>query len=114
MMLDGKIIANDIKSKIASEIREMKNTIGKTPGLGVVIVGERRDSHIFVHTKIKACNGVGIVTVVTELPEDSKEDEVCNAVSRFNENPLIHGVIVQLPLPKVIPTCTLELFWWLI
>ncbi|KAL3530333.1 hypothetical protein ACH5RR_009655 [Cinchona calisaya] len=89
-----------VSINIASEIHEMKNVIGRTPGLGVVRVGQRRDSHIFISTKVKACNEVGIVSVVAELPEDRKEDEVRDAVSRFNENPLINGIIVQLPLPK--------------
>lgn len=107
-ILDGKSIANDIKANVAGEIIEMKNSIGRTPGLGFLLVGKRRDSQIFVHTKIQACKKVGIVSIVAELSEDCSEDEVCEAVSRMNENPLIHGIIVQLPLPKVIPTCLFD------
>ncbi|CAI9105729.1 OLC1v1004729C5 [Oldenlandia corymbosa var. corymbosa] len=100
VVLDGKLIANDLKSRIAGEVNEMKKAIGKTPGLGIVLVGERRDSHTFIRTKVKACNEVGIVSVVAELPNNSKEGDICDAVSRFNDNPSVHGIIVQLPLPK--------------
>ncbi|KAK4380195.1 hypothetical protein RND71_002057 [Anisodus tanguticus] len=97
-VLEGKPIANNINSRIAAEICEMKNTIGKTPGLGVILVGGRRDSQSFVRIKMK----VGIVPFTVELPEDCSEAELFDAVSSFNENPLIHGVIVQLPLPKIL------------
>ncbi|XP_059281660.1 bifunctional protein FolD 2-like isoform X2 [Lycium ferocissimum] len=99
-VLEGKPIANNINSRIAAEICEMKNRIGKTPGLGVILVGGRRDSQSFVHIKVKACVKVGIAPFTVELPEDCSEAELLDAVSSFNENPLIHGVIVQLPLPK--------------
>ncbi|OIT39893.1 PREDICTED: bifunctional protein FolD 2-like [Nicotiana attenuata] len=99
-VLEGKPIANDINSRIAAEICEMKNTIGKTPGLGVILVGGRKDSQSFVHIKMKACMKVGIAPFTVELPEDCTEAELFDAVSSFNENPLIHGVVVQLPLPK--------------
>lgn len=102
MLMDGKLIAKDIKSQIASEIREMKASIGKSPGLAVVLVGKRRDSHTFIRIKLKACDEVGIATFTMELPEDCTEDEVLNVVSNFNRNPLVHGIIVQLPLPQVI------------
>ncbi|XP_070047918.1 bifunctional protein FolD 2-like isoform X3 [Nicotiana tomentosiformis] len=99
-VLEGKPIANNINSWIAAEISELKNTIGKTPGLGVILVGGRRDSQSFVHIKMKACMKVGIAPFTVELPEDCTEAELLDAVSSFNENPLIHGVVVQLPLPK--------------
>ncbi|XP_060197281.1 bifunctional protein FolD 2-like isoform X2 [Lycium barbarum] len=99
-VLEGKPIANNINSRIAAEICEMKNRIGKTPGLGVILVGGRRDSQSFVHIKMKACVKVGIAPFTVELPEDCSEAELLDAVSSFNENPLIHGVMVQLPLPK--------------
>ncbi|KAF5205838.1 Bifunctional protein fold [Thalictrum thalictroides] len=78
----------------------MKNTIGKVPGLAVILVGQRRDSQAYVRNKIKACQEVGIMSLTTELPDDCVEDEVLHAVSNFNEDPSIHGVLVQLPLPQ--------------
>lgn len=99
-ILDGRTIAKEIRSKITAEVRKMSNSVAKTPGLGVVLVGKRRDSRVFVSTKLKACKEVGIESVVTELPENCEEVEVCAAVARLNEDPQIHGIIVQLPLPK--------------
>ncbi|KAM7502571.1 hypothetical protein LguiB_001475 [Lonicera macranthoides] len=100
-LIDGKSIANDIKAGIALEIRKMKDSIGKIPGLGVVLVGKRKDSSSFIRIKKKACDEVGIASLIRQLPEDCSEAEVLEAVSSFNLNPSIHGIIVQLPLPKV-------------
>lgn len=78
----------------------MKESIGKVPGLAVILVGQRRDSQTYVRNKIKACEEAGIKSLMTELPEDCTEDEILSALSSFNENPSIHGILVQLPLPK--------------
>ncbi|KAK0590538.1 hypothetical protein LWI29_028532 [Acer saccharum] len=78
----------------------MKASIGKSPGLAVVSVGKRRDSHTFIRIKLKACDEVGIATLIEELPENCTEHQLLNVVSGFNENPLVHGIIVQLPLPQ--------------
>lgn len=80
----------------------MKEIIGEVPGLAVILVGQRRDSQTYVRNKIKACEEAGIKSLMTELPENCKEEEVINAVSSFNEDPSIHGILVQLPLPQVI------------
>ncbi|GAB2274371.1 hypothetical protein Dimus_009135 [Dionaea muscipula] len=80
----------------------MKNAIAKHPGLAVVLVGNRSDSHSFVRIKMKACAGVGITSLTKVLPEDCSEDEILHVVSGLNKDPSIHGIIVQLPLPEVI------------
>ncbi|KAI7752357.1 hypothetical protein M8C21_032620 [Ambrosia artemisiifolia] len=77
----------------------MKSLIGKAPGLGVVLVGERKDSRSFVRVKKQACEEVGITSVVVELPEDCTEGEVLEVVSALNHKESIHGILVQLPLP---------------
>ncbi|XP_034703052.1 bifunctional protein FolD 1, mitochondrial-like isoform X1 [Vitis riparia] len=99
-VIDGKSIADDVKSGIAGEICRMKNAVGKLPGLAVLLVGKRRDSRTFIRIKIKACNEVGISSFIAELPEDCTEDEIINVISSYNENPSVHGIIVQLPLPQ--------------
>lgn len=80
----------------------MEDSIGKVPGLAVILVGERRDSQTYVRNKIIACEEVGIVSTVTKLPDDCAEDELLDAVASFNVDPLVHGILVQLPLPQVI------------
>lgn len=101
-IIDGKSMAEEIMSRIAFEVKRMKESIGKVPGLAVIMVGQRRDSQTYVRNKIKACGEAGIMSMMTELPYDCKEDEVLNALSRFNEDPSVHGILVQLPLPQVI------------
>ncbi|KAL1330012.1 hypothetical protein HN51_047179 [Arachis hypogaea] len=100
VVLDGKLISMEIKSKIADEVRRMKKCLGKVPGLAVVLVGERRESQIYVRNKVTACEEVGIRSMVTELSTDCAEAEVHNAVMQYNKDPSIHGILVQLPLPK--------------
>lgn len=102
VVLDGKLISTEIRSKIAGEVKQMKKCIGKVPGLAVILVGQRRDSQTYVRNKIIACEEVGIKSLVTELPTDCAETDVQNAVMRFNKDPSIHGILVQLPLPQVI------------
>ena len=102
VVLDGKLISMEIRSKIADEVRRMKKCLGEVPGLAVVLVGQRRDSQTYVRNKIMACEEVGIRSMVTELPTDCAEAEVQNAVVRYNKDPSIHGILVQLPLPQVI------------
>lgn len=101
-VIDGKSIAEKIRSEISKEVHLLKTQLGKIPGLAVILVGQRKDSRTYVRFKIKACHEVGIRSFLTELPEDCSEDQVLNAVASFNSNPSVHGILVQLPLPQVI------------
>ncbi|EHA8591069.1 hypothetical protein COCNU_scaffold032591G000040 [Cocos nucifera] len=99
-IIDGKSIAEEIMSGIAKEVCQMKDSISKVPGLAVILVGQRRDSQTYVPYEIKACQKVGIRSLTAELPHDYPEDEVVNIVSGFNEDPSVHGILVQQPLPQ--------------
>ncbi|XP_004499610.1 bifunctional protein FolD 2-like [Cicer arietinum] len=99
-ILEGKTIAKHIKMEVTDEISRMKSEIGKFPKLAVVLVGDRRDSHTFIHIKLKACDKVGIETVVSQLPENCTENELLDVVSSFNDDQDVHGIVVQLPLPQ--------------
>jgi len=99
-IIDGKSIAEDIRLNIAEEVRQMKSTVGHVPGLAVVLVGDRRDSESYVRYKTKGCVEVGIKSLLAKLPGNCTEDEVMDSVSRFNEDPSVHGILVQLPLPQ--------------
>ncbi|XP_019440885.1 PREDICTED: bifunctional protein FolD 1, mitochondrial-like [Lupinus angustifolius] len=99
-IFEGKAIAKHIKSKVADEISMMKSGIGKCPRLAVVLVGDRRDSHTFIQFKLKACDQVGIETMVAQLPDKCSENELLHVVAGFNDDPGVHGIIVQLPLPQ--------------
>ncbi|KAL4587247.1 hypothetical protein LXL04_000115 [Taraxacum kok-saghyz] len=99
-IIDGKQIADEIISAVGVEVRRMKNAIGEVPGLGVILVGERRDSLTYVNNKTKACEETGIKFELAQFPDTCTEDEVCDAIMRFNTDPSFHGILVQLPLPQ--------------
>ncbi|XP_031490365.1 bifunctional protein FolD 4, chloroplastic-like [Nymphaea colorata] len=99
-IIDGKLISKQIKDEIASEISRMKDAIGIVPGLAVILVGTRKDSQTYVRNKKKGCELVGITSHEALLPEDASEEDVLRLVSGFNDDPSVHGILVQLPLPK--------------
>ena len=100
-VIDGKLVAKQIRDEITAEVSRMKEATGVTPGLAVILVGERKDSATYVRNKKKACESVGINSLEVHLPEDSTEQEVLNYISGFNDDPSVHGILVQLPLPSV-------------
>ncbi|XP_071717694.1 bifunctional protein FolD 4, chloroplastic-like isoform X2 [Rutidosis leptorrhynchoides] len=99
-VIDGKRVAKDIREEVAVEISKMKNEIGIVPGLAVILVGDRKDSATYVRNKKKACDTVGINSYEVRLAEDSTEEEVLDHISKFNDDPSVHGILVQLPLPS--------------
>ncbi|KAI3679028.1 hypothetical protein L6452_38335 [Arctium lappa] len=99
-IIDGKAIAQTIRSEIASEVSNLIEKYGKAPGLAVVIVGHRKDSQSYVNMKRKACAEVGIKSIDIDLPEQVPEDELIAKVHELNADPDVHGILVQLPLPK--------------
>ncbi|XP_076933909.1 bifunctional protein FolD 2-like [Bidens hawaiensis] len=99
-IIDGKLIAQTIRSEIASEVRVLVEKYGKAPGLAVVIVGTRKDSQSYVGMKRKACAEVGIKSIDIDLPEEVPEAELIAKVHELNADPSVHGILVQLPLPK--------------
>ncbi|EPS68256.1 hypothetical protein M569_06517, partial [Genlisea aurea] len=99
-ILHGRTIAEGIRSRIAREVRRMKESIGQVPGLGVIFVGQRRDSQTYVRNKAIASEEAGIKFKLVTLPENCAGYEICNVIHRFNADPSIHGILVQLPLPQ--------------
>lgn len=93
-------MAKQIRKEIAVETSRMKDAIGVVPGLAVILVGDRKDSATYVRNKKKACEAVGINSFEVHLPENSTEQEVLDSISKFNEDPSVHGILVQLPLPS--------------
>lgn len=99
-VIDGKLVAKKIREEIAAEVSRMKEEIGVVPGLAVILVGDRKDSATYVRNKKKACESVGINSFEVHLPEDSAEQEVLKFIAGFNDDPSVHGILVQLPLPS--------------
>uniref|UniRef100_A0A0E0CE16 Uncharacterized protein n=1 Tax=Oryza meridionalis TaxID=40149 RepID=A0A0E0CE16_9ORYZ len=92
-IIDGKLVAKQIREEIAVEIAKMKDVIGVVPGLAVILVGSRKDSQTYVRNKKKACEAVGIKSYEVNLPEDSSEDEVLKHIATFNSDPSVHGIL---------------------
>ncbi|KAF7818222.1 bifunctional protein FolD 2 [Senna tora] len=99
-VIDGKAVAQAIRSEISDEVRLLSQKYGKVPGLAVVIVGNRKDSQSYVSMKRKACAEVGIKSFDVDLPEQVSEADLVKQVHELNANPDVHGILVQLPLPK--------------
>ncbi|MBI4297184.1 MAG: bifunctional methylenetetrahydrofolate dehydrogenase/methenyltetrahydrofolate cyclohydrolase FolD [Chloroflexi bacterium] len=98
-IIDGNKIAQQIRGEVAGEVAALKAK-GIEPGLVVVLVGEDPASVVYVRNKEKACQEVGIKTTTTRLPATASEAEVLQIVKKLNEDPHVHGILVQLPLPK--------------
>jgi len=98
-LLDGKKLSSKIKENLKKETAEFVEKNGATPGLAVILVGDDPASHAYVSMKARACKEVGIYSVLHEMPSTVKEEDVLSTIRMINENPKIHGLLVQLPLP---------------
>jgi methylenetetrahydrofolate dehydrogenase (NADP+)/methenyltetrahydrofolate cyclohydrolase len=98
-IIDGKQVAAEIRAELKEEIARLK-TRGIVPGLGVILVGDDPASQSYVTGKERACEEIGIYSDDNRLPARTSQDELIALVKRMNANPRIHGILVQLPLPK--------------
>ncbi|MDR2428731.1 MAG: bifunctional 5,10-methylenetetrahydrofolate dehydrogenase/5,10-methenyltetrahydrofolate cyclohydrolase, partial [Candidatus Margulisbacteria bacterium] len=97
-IIDGKKIAQNIREKIKNEAAKL----AVKPGLAVVLVGANPASQIYVNAKEKACQEIGFYSEVHRLPETTGEAELLALIQKLNVDPRVHGVLVQLPLPRQI------------
>jgi methylenetetrahydrofolate dehydrogenase (NADP+)/methenyltetrahydrofolate cyclohydrolase len=98
-IIDGKALAEDVVAKVKTETARLAET-GVTPGLAVVIVGEDPASQVYVASKSRRAKECGFHSVQHSLPEETGEEELVALVEELNADPAIHGILVQLPLPK--------------
>lgn len=98
--IDGKQIAGEIRLELTGKVAEFRAANGFAPGLAVIIVGENPASKVYVRNKQRACEEIGIASTVIELPEDTKEEELLSVVAELNADTSVHGILVQLPLPR--------------
>lgn len=100
MIIDGKAIAVQIKGEVKEKVRDLTSKTGKSIGLAVVLVGENQASLVYVGQKEKACAEVGITSFKISLPADITQDLLAKKIEELNEDPSVHGILVQLPLPE--------------
>ena len=100
ILLDGKKTSNDIKDEIALEVNTLIDSGGKKPHLAAILVGNNGASETYVNAKVKACNKVGFDSTLVRLPDSVSEDKLIDEINKINNNELIDGLIVQLPLPN--------------
>lgn len=99
-ILEGKVFANQIKETVKNDIVALKEEFGVTPGLAVIIVGENPASRVYVANKHRSCGDIGMYSEVIEMPADSTKEQLLNKIAELNQSENIHGILVQLPLPK--------------
>ncbi len=98
-ILSGTKLAAEIRAEVADGVIEMREKHGVTPGLAVVLVGDDPASAVYVNNKRRACEQAGLFSDAVYLPGTAAEAEVLGVVGNFNEDPRVHGILVQLPLP---------------
>src|SRR3972149_1852092 len=99
IIIDGKKIAAETREKLKLQIAAL-GVKGIRPGLAVIIVGEDPASQIYVRNKVKACVDTGIYSEKHEVPATISEEDLLDLIQRLNNKEDIHGILVQLPLPK--------------
>lgn len=98
--LDGKDLAQRIKLQLKEETLGLKESLGKVPGLAIILVGDNPASKIYVNSKIKGCSELGFESFAHFLPENTSEERVLELIGELNEDERVNGILVQLPLPK--------------
>ena len=100
MNIDGKLLAKNLRDHLAVEVAELKASHGVQPSLTVIIVGDDPASHVYVKNKIKQTQEIGMISNEIVLPIDTTEEHLLNELEKLNSDKNVHGILVQLPLPK--------------
>jgi methylenetetrahydrofolate dehydrogenase (NADP+)/methenyltetrahydrofolate cyclohydrolase len=107
-ILDGAAVALDIRREVAGRVAEFTRRTGRQPGLGIVLVGEKADSQIYVNSKLKSAGDEGMNAALSQLPATASLEQVLALVHRLNADPGIDGILVQSPLPDALGTQAMQ------
>jgi methylenetetrahydrofolate dehydrogenase (NADP+) / methenyltetrahydrofolate cyclohydrolase len=99
-LIDGKALAQSIRERMAKDVSELHANTGVRPGLAVILVGDDPASHLYVKNKQKACDAAGIYVDEHKLPAATAQADLLALIQKKNADPKVHGILVQLPLPK--------------
>lgn len=100
ILIEGKKVAAEIRNELKEKIIQLKMEGRNIPGLVAIIVGDDPASHIYVSSKSKACDEIGMKSKIEKLNSDITENELLELIKSYNQNPEFHGILVQLPIPK--------------
>ncbi|MDO9296633.1 bifunctional methylenetetrahydrofolate dehydrogenase/methenyltetrahydrofolate cyclohydrolase FolD [Bradyrhizobium sp.] len=103
-IIDGKVIASELRARVADEVARVQRAHGVTPGLAVVLVGSDPASQVYVRSKHKQTQAAGMASFEHVLPADVAQIEVLALIGQLNRDSSVHGILVQLPLPKSLDT----------
>ena len=103
-IIDGKRIAAELRARVADEVARVQREHGLTPGLAVVLVGNDPASEVYVRSKHKQTQAAGMASFEHVLPADVAQDQLLALIAKLNRDPAVHGILVQLPLPKSLDT----------
>ena len=106
-ILDGRAISAQIEAELAADVKELLSKGFSPPRLAAVLVGEDAASEVYVRNKRKACDRVGLASELHRLPADTSQSDLLGLVNRLNQNDLVDGILVQLPLPSSIDDATI-------
>ncbi len=99
-ILDGKLVAQAVKDDLKIRTTEFIKNGNPQPHLAAILIGNNGGSETYVASKIKSCKEVGFKSTLIRLPESTSENEITEAIQKLNEDVTVHGILVQLPLPK--------------
>lgn len=99
-LIDGKALAQLIRERIAKDVADLHANTGVRPGLAAILVGDDPASHLYVKNKQKACDAAGIYVDEHKLPATMSQADLLALIEKKNADPKVHGILVQLPLPK--------------
>lgn len=103
-IIDGKIIAADLRARVADEVARVKRDHGLMPGLAVVLVGNDPASEVYVRNKARQTEAAGMASFEHKLAADTPQKDLLALIAKLNADPNVHGILVQLPLPKGLDT----------
>ena len=101
-IISGRELSKTKKANMTLQVEKLENKYGRRPKLSVILVGDDPGSVSYVTGKEKACNEIGIINQTIRLPEKTTQDELLNVINGLNNDPLVDGILIQLPLPKQI------------
>jgi methylenetetrahydrofolate dehydrogenase (NADP+) / methenyltetrahydrofolate cyclohydrolase len=109
IVIDGRQVSLDLKNELKASVEEYRASTGKVPGLALIVVGNDPGSQVYVRNKAKTCKEIGMFSIVMAMPGETTREKLLAAIAELNDDPCIHGILVQQPLPEHIDAFTVTL-----